>query len=181
MRLLFLLLLFSNFLFAQSNQVLSFEKGIPSAWLGTYEGNMEIFNHNGLQQTIGIRFDLLVMDRPNYWTYNMSYVNLKDGEVMSTKAYKIFYEEETKKLWMDEGDSLLIEMTLMGNCLFDHFELSGMFFNSSLCQQGENLLFEITGGQKKPTYTSPYIEEAEGSVETMRIDFLQRVLLKPKK
>lgn len=181
MRLLFLLLLFSNFLLAQSNQVLSFEKGIPSAWLGAYEGNMEIFNHNGLQQTIGICFDLRVMDRPNYWTYNMSYVNLKNDEVVSTKAYKIFYEEQSKKLWLDEGDSLLIEMTCLGNCFYEHFEMSDMFFNSSLCQQGENLLFEITGGQKKPTYASPYIEEAKGSVETMRVDFLQRVLLKPKK
>jgi hypothetical protein len=82
---------------------------------------------------------------------------------------------------MDEGDSLLIEMTLLGNCFYDHFELSGMFFNSSLCKQEENLLFEITGGQKKPTYTSPYFKEAESSVETLRVDFLQRVLLKPKK
>lgn len=171
MRLLFIFF-FSSFAFGQ---------GIPNEWLGSYEGEMEIENNNGLQQKIGVNFDLQIMDRPNYWTYNMSYVNLKNDEVMSTKAYKIFYAEETKKLWMDEGDSLLIEMALMGNCLFDHFELSGMFFNSSLCQQGEDLLFEITGGQKKPTYTSPYIEEAEGSVETMRIDFLQRVLLKPKK
>jgi hypothetical protein len=111
----------------------------------------------------------------------MSYVNLKDGEVVSTKAYKIFYVEQTQKLWMDEGDSLLIEMTHLGNCFYDHFELSGMFFSSSLCKQEENLLFEITGGQKKPTYISPHIDEAGSSVETMRIDFLQRVLLKPKK
>jgi hypothetical protein len=111
----------------------------------------------------------------------MTYINLKDGEVMSTKAYKIYYAEETKKLWLDEGDSLLIEMTHLGNCFYDHFELSDMFFNSSLCKQDENLLFEITGGQKKPTYTSPYIKEAECSVETLHFDFLQRVLLKPKK
>ena len=180
MRLLFFLLLFSDCLLAQSSQPRSFEKGIPNEWLGSYEGVMEIYNNKGLQQKIGINFDLQIMDRPNYWTYNMSYVNLKDGEVVSTKAYKIFYAEQTQKLWMDEGDSLLIEMSFLGNCLYDHFELSGMFFNSSLCQQEKNLLFEITGGQSTPTYTSPLIKEAEGAVQTMRIDFLQRVLLKPK-
>lgn len=111
----------------------------------------------------------------------MSYINLKDGEVVSTKAYKIFYVEETKKLWLDEGDSLLIEMIRLGNCFYDHFEMSDMFFNSSLCKQDENLVFQITGGQKKPTYISPYIKEIECSVESLHFDFLQSVLLKPKK
>ena len=179
MRLLFFFSFLSSFVWSQHPA--STNNGIPDDWLGSYEGVMEIYNNNGLQQKIGVNFDLQIMDRPNYWTYNMSYINLKDGEVMSTKAYKIFYAEETKKLWLDEGDSLLIEMTHLGNCFYDHFELSGMFFNSSLCKQDENLIFQITGGQKKPTYTSPYIKEAESSVETLRVDFLQRVLLKPKK
>jgi len=172
MRLLFLFLLLPS---------LAFSQGIPDEWLGSYEGIMEIYNSKGLQQKIGVNFDLQIMDRPNYWTYNMSYINQKDGEVMSTKAYKIFYAEETKKLWMDEGDSLLIEMTLLGNCFYDHFELSGMFFNSSLCKQDENLIFQITGGNTKPSYSSPFIEEAEGVVETMRVNFLQCVVLHPKK
>ena len=167
MRLIFIFFL-SSFAFGQ---------GIPNDWLGSYEGNMEIYNQKGLQQNIGIRFDLQIMDRQNYWTYNMSYVNPTNKEVLSTKAYKIFYEVETQKLWTDEGDSLLIEMSFLGNCLFDHFELSGMFFNSSLCKESNDLIFCITGGQKKPTYTSPQIEEAGGVVETMRVDFLQRVRL----
>lgn len=170
MRVLFILFL-SSFAFGQ---------GIPNDWLGSYEGTMEIYNQKGLQQTIGVNFDLNIMDRPNYWTYNMSYVNLKNDEVVSTKAYKIFYVEESQKLWIDEGDSLLIEMSFLGNCFYDHFQLSGMFFNSSLCKQDKNLVFEITGGQNAPTYSSPFIEEAKDSVKTMRIDFLQRVLLKPK-
>jgi hypothetical protein len=179
MRFLFFFLFVTSFVWSQLPT--SPNNGIPDDWLGSYEGVMEIYNNNGLQQKIGVNFDLQVMDRPNYWTYNMSYINLKDGEVMSTKAYKIFYAEETKKLWLDEGDSLLIEMTHLGNCFYDHFELSDMFFNSSLCKQNENLIFELTGGQKKPTYTSPYIKEVECSVETLRFDFLQSVLLKPKK
>ena len=179
MRLLFFFSFLSSFVWSQPPA--SPNNGIPDDWLGSYEGVMEIYNNNGLQQKIGVNFDLQIMDRPNYWTYNMSYINLKDGEFASTKAYKIFYAEETKKLWLDEGDSLLIEMTHLGNCFYDHFELSGMFFNSSLCKQDENLIFQITGGQKKPTYTSPYIKEAECSVETLHFDFLQSVRLKPKK
>ncbi len=179
MRLLFFFSFLSSFVWSQLPA--SPHNGIPDDWLGSYEGVMEIYNNNGLQQKIGVNFDLQIMDRPNYWTYNMSYINLKDGEVASTKAYKIFYTEETKKLWLDEGASLLIEMTHLGNCFYDHFELSGMFFNSSLCKQDENLIFQITGGQKKPTYTSPYIKEAECSVETLHFDFLQSVLLKPRK
>lgn len=167
MRLLFIFFL-SSFAFGQ---------GIPNDWLGTYKGVMEIYNNQGLQQKIGVKFDLQIMDRENYWTYNMSYINLKNDEVVSTKAYKIFYEEESKRLWMDEGDSLLIEMSRLGACFFDHFELSGMFFNSSLCKENADLIFTITGGQKKPTYTSPKIEEAEGVVETMSVDFLQTVRL----
>ena len=88
---------------------------------------------------------------------------------------------DRENYWMDEGDSLLIEMTRMGNCLFDHYQLSGMFFNSSLCRQESNLVFEISGGQKKASYTSPFIEEAEGVVESMRVNFLQRAVLKPVK
>lgn len=170
MRILFILFL-SSFAFGQ---------GIPNDWLGSYEGTMEIYNQKGLQQTIGVNFDLFIMDRDNYWTYNMSYVNLKNDEVVNTKAYKIFYVEDNQKLWIDEGDSLLIEMSFIGNCFYEHFELNGMFFNSSLCKKDKNLLFEINGGQSIPTYTSPFIEEANDSVRTMRTDFVQRVLLKPK-
>jgi hypothetical protein len=43
------------------------------------------------------------------------------------------------------------------------------------------LVFQISGGKLKPSYTSPYIEEADGSVATMQVNFLQRVLLLPKK
>lgn len=170
MRILFVLFLYS----------FAFGQGIPHDWLGSYQGTMEIYNQKGLQQTIGVSFDLQVMSRENYWSYNMSYIDLENNNVVSTKSYKILYKEDSKTFWMDEGDSLLIEMSFLGNCFYDHFELSGMFFNSSLCQQEKNLMFEITGGQSKPSYESPFIEEAEGSVQTMRIDFLQRVLLKPK-
>lgn len=154
-------------------------QGLPSDWLGSYSGNMEIFGSNGAKQNIGVRLDLQIMDRENYWTYNMSYFDLKNNETVSTKAYKIFYSKETNTFWTDEGDSLLIEMSYLGNCFFDHFELSGMFFNSSLCKENKDLIFTITGGKKKPSYTSPFIKEAESAVETMHIDFLQRVLLKP--
>lgn len=179
MRLLFIFSFLNSFVWSQ-NQTPT-DKGIPQNWLGSYAGNMEIYTPHGLQQTIGVELDLLITDRPNYWTYNMSFINLKNDELMSTKTYNIYYEEQTHKLWMDEGDSLLIEMTLMGDCLFDHYELSGMFFNSTLCRQNEGLVFQISGGKLKPSYTSPHIEEAEGSVQTMQVNFLQRVLLKPKK
>jgi len=177
MRLLFILLICSV-CFGQNTPIHEFEKGLPSSWLGRYEGQMEIYSPTGLQQLVGVQLDLQIMDRENYWIYNMSYLS-PQGEVLSTKAYHIVYDETNEKLWMDEGDSLLIEMTRMGNCLFDHYELSGMFFNSSLCKQDSNLVFEISGGQKKAAYTSPFVEEAEGVVESMRVNFLQRAVLKP--
>jgi hypothetical protein len=163
--------------FGQNTPIHEFEQGLPSSWLGHYKGQMEIYNATGLQQLVGVQLDIQIMDRENYWAYNMSYLS-PQGEVLSTKAYHIVYDETNKKLWMDEGDSLLIEMTLMGNCLYDHYELSGMFFNSSLCKQEEQLVFELTGGNTKPSYTSPFIKEAEGIVETMRVGFLQRAVLK---
>ncbi|MEN9744088.1 MAG: hypothetical protein RLZZ65_1893 [Bacteroidota bacterium] len=177
MRLLFILLT-SSVCLGQNNPTPGFETGVPSSWLGRYEGQMEIYSPKGLQQTVGVQLDIQIMDRENYWAYNMSYLS-PQGETLSTKAYHIVYDETNNKLWMDEGDSLLIEMTHMGNCLFDHYELSGMFFNSSLCKQDANLIFEISGGQSKASYTSPFIEEAEGVVESMRVDFLQKALLKP--
>lgn len=156
---------------------LTFGQCVPNDWAGSYAGNMQIFANDGLQQTIGVHLDLLPLDQEDVWSYNMSYINLKNDEVVSTKAYKIVYSEQNKSCWMDEGDSLLIEMSLLDNCFYDHFELSEMFFNSSLCKEGEDLLFMITGGKKKPTYTSPFIEEAGGVVESMRVSFLQRVRL----
>lgn len=177
MRLLFFFSFLSSFVWCQLPA--SPNKGIPDDWLGSYQGTMEIFNAKGLQQVVPVTLDLHAMTKPNYWTYNMSFQN-PNGE-STVKAYQIYLDEHSKKLWMDEGDSLLIEMTQMGNCLFDHYELSGMFFNSSLCKQEEQLLFEITGGNKQPSFTSPFIKEADGVVESMKVSFLQRVVLRPKK
>lgn len=157
---------------------MTYSQCIENDWLGTYDGVMEIYGKNGLQQKVGVRLDLNALKEPFSWAYTMSYINLKNDEIISTKAYKIIYTEESKTCWMDEGGGLLIEMSFLGNCFYDHFQLSDMFYNSSLCKEGDELLFCITGGQKKPTYTSPLIVEAAGVVETMRIDFLQRVKLK---
>jgi hypothetical protein len=109
MRLLFILLICSV-CFGQNPAIHEFEKGVSSSWLGRYEGQMEIYSPTGLQQLVGVQLDLQIMDRENYWIYNMSYLS-PQGEVLSTKAYHIVYDETNEKLWMDEGDSLLIEMT----------------------------------------------------------------------
>ena len=157
--------------------LMTYGQCIENDWLGTYDGVMEIYGRSGLQQNVGVRFDLKPLDEPFSWSYTMNYINQKNHEIISTKAYKIVYKEESNTCWMDEGDGLLIEMNLLGNCFYDHFQLNDMFYNSSLCKEGNDLLFCITGGKKKPTYSSPHIVEAGGVVETMRIDFLQRVKL----
>jgi hypothetical protein len=160
MRVLFILFLSS----------VAFGQGIPNDWLGSYEGTMEIYNQKGLQQTIGVNFDLLIMDRPNYWTYNMSYINLKNDEIVSTKAYKIFYVEDGQKLWIDEGGGLLIEMSFLGNCFYDHFELNGMFYNSSLCKKTK------TYSSKLMAVNAPRLIPAH-SLKKLKIRFKQCVLI----
>ncbi|MEY3727210.1 MAG: hypothetical protein RL098_670 [Bacteroidota bacterium] len=84
MRLLFFFSFLSSFVWSQLPS--SSKNGIPDDWLGSYDGVMEIYNNNGLQQAVDVHLDLQIMDRPNYWTYNMSYINSKNGETLSTKA-----------------------------------------------------------------------------------------------
>jgi hypothetical protein len=57
MRLLFILLICSV-CFGQNTPIHEFEKGLPSSWLGRYEGQMEIYSPTGLQQLVGVQLDL---------------------------------------------------------------------------------------------------------------------------
>ena len=79
---------------------------------------------------------------------------------------------------LDEKDGILIDMRLMGNVLYDFYEVNGMFFTSQLSKEKKGLYFELMGGMK-----SDFRKSSTGISEITEVyayppAFVQRVQLK---
>lgn len=162
MRLLFLFL-FPAFI--------SLGQQFPEGWIGNYCGDMHLFG--GKSTTVmPVKFEVKTVVKDSVWTYRMSFFP-KEGEGM-TKEYRITKDATGYNL--DEGDGIIIPMLLVENCFYDFYEMENMWFTSRLEKIGNNIVFELYGGQK----SNPKVSKSEeGDITAHQPQFVQKVTLKP--
>ncbi|MBU3659854.1 MAG: hypothetical protein FGM14_08300 [Flavobacteriales bacterium] len=167
MRLTFIFLFFSISSF--------FAQAFPEGWLGKYAGTMEIINGENIQ-TVAVDFEMKELQKDSAWSYIMTYKPI--GKEAIVKDYIIKRTGASWTFLLDEKDGILIDMRLMGNILYDFYEVNGMFFTSRLSKEKKGLYFELMGGLK-----SDFRKSSTGISEITEVysfppAFVQRVQLK---
>jgi hypothetical protein len=152
-----------------------FSQAFPEGWTGKYAGTMEIINGESKQE-IAVEFEMKELQKDSAWSYIMTYK--PSGKEAMVKDYVIKRTGASWTFLLDEKDGILIDMRLMGNILYDFYEVNGMFFTSRLSKEKKGLYFELMGGMK-----SDFRKSSTGVSEITEVyayppAFVQRVQLK---
>jgi len=134
----FLLALFSHLLTAQ----------IPASWHGKWRGTLEIFNENGLAQSVPMQLHMLPTDRADRYTYTIIY---GEDTIAGKRDYELLVLDEEKGFFaIDEKNTIVMEAYLLGGKLYNRFEVMGTLLLASTEMVGENLVYEVISGSLEP-------------------------------
>ena len=152
-----------------------FSQAFPEGWLGKYSGTMEIINGMNKQE-VAVDFELLELKKDSLWSYKMTYKTPNQAPLV--KDYLLQRSGAAWTFVIDEKDGIQIDVRLMGNVLYDFYEVNGMFFTSRLSKEKKGLFFELMGGMK-----SDFRKTTTGISEITEVysyppAFVQRVQLK---
>lgn len=153
----------SDYCFAQSHSLQS--------WLGTYEGNMQVYGRGKLQMELPV--DLVIAEIPggHRLTWKMTYyepfgILIKDYQM----ALPI---DQSNKFILDEMDGTTLDCYVYGNSISSCFEAEGLTICDTYTKFDNSIYVELFGGK--------YRDESTAEIHSLDIQFLQTVLLKKMK
>jgi hypothetical protein len=157
----------------------------PGSWLGIWQGNLEIYNRNGLSQTVPMALELLATDTVGVYKWHIVYGPDREKGL---RAY-LLRTLDAEKGWYatDEGNSINLECYYLGGKLFSTYIVEGNFITvieEKTTENGEEVLkFEIIFGKEKPVSTTGGTimgSDTIPSVRTLPVIISQRAVLKRK-
>lgn len=133
-------------LVALSVFVLSFHgmtQEFPSGWIGNYQGVMQIGSVTGMNDSIPVDFIMKEVELDSIWTYTMQYHSARFGEV--SKDYRIVRKKkgDSVNFLFDELNGILMEMSLLNNCLYGMYDVDGQSYISTMRPTVEGLFIEL--------------------------------------
>ena len=175
MRITILLLLFSQIINAQIDSLT-----FPASWVGKWQGTLEIFNEKGKQQELPMQLHILPIDTANRYTWTIIY---GEDATTGTRAYELVTVDAERGLYaIDEKNSIQMEAYLLGNKLFQRFEVMGsLLLTTNELRADGTLSWEIISGKLEPVSITGD-EKVEGkdipAVKAFPIGILQRAILR---
>jgi hypothetical protein len=134
---------------------------------GQWAGTMQLYHQGQLRDTVPVQFTVAPL-ADTAWTWRMEYRSVKYPQV---KDYVLRLLDRAKGHYVvDEGGGLVLDDYLIGNKLYSVFEVKGNLLTASYELLGEQLVFEVTAGQKLP--------DARAGVFSYTTVSVQRVVLK---
>ncbi|MEM1217255.1 MAG: hypothetical protein AAGH79_00010 [Bacteroidota bacterium] len=169
-----LFLIFCLFL----NTNLAAQGGFPESWAGKWAGTLEIYNAKGLAQSLPMQLHILPIDSTNRYSWGIIYgedieKGLRDYELMPVDTSLGHYQ-------VDEKNGIILDAYLLGDKLFERFEVMGNLLLTTTELRGENLYWEIISGSLEPIVTTgggEYEGEEIPPVGGYSIVVLQRAVL----
>jgi len=154
----------------------------PTDWIGNWSGKLEIFNSEGLQQSLNMQ--LLIQPIANSRDYEWSIIYGDDHD-KGLRAYELQPRKTENGVWaIDEKNGIVLECFLVGNKLFSSYNVMERNFLVSYEKKGDELIFEITFGPESPISTTGdlKIDEQEEipEVKAYEIAGRQKAILKLK-
>lgn len=151
----------------------------PTAWIGKWKGNMEIYMGPNKIQSLPMQLHILPTDSANIFTYRIIY---GQDTVKGERPYLIRIIDAVKGQYkIDEQNSISIDASLLGNQLTSCFEVEGNLIFDILEKKGDTLYWRLISGKTSPTAltgNSKQGEEIIPLVKTFPIGILQSAELR---
>lgn len=186
MKLVCVLLLWLSLLFAACSPTLKNLDKTPSStnfpedWLGTYQGNLELFNaKKGKTMELPMTIIISETDTANRWHW-YSKALYKGNEII--KDYALFRHDSMPKnhFIMDENNGILLDRVLLDDAFYDYFEVGNLGLYGITRKVGDDIHFEIASFPlNSKTYSTYQGEDFEvDTVTSFKVINTQKVLLK---
>jgi hypothetical protein len=151
-------------------------QGVES-FIGKYTGEMLLINHGkNTTNTVQVTLDIHEVKKDSIWTYQMTYNSLTLESM--TKEYEIQLLPGGQ-LQTDEKNGIVINMSLIDECLYEFYESDEMFFTVTLRKNKKNILFELTCLPKWNKKESFLAQEAPLTITSYSTLVVQKATLKP--
>ena len=165
-------------LFLTLNTNLGAQGGFPESWSGKWGGTLEIFSAAGLSQAIPMQLHILPIDSTDRYSWSIIY-----GEDIEKglRAYELIPVNPAMGHYqVDEKNGIILDAFLLGDKLFERFEVMGNLLLTMTEMRGEQLYWEIISGSLEPIQTTGG-EEYEGEdippVNGYNVKVMQRAIL----
>jgi hypothetical protein len=131
----------------------SAEATFPGSWTGNWSGTLDIYQVNGIVQSIPMGLEIHPIDTSKEGRYQFGMIY--QSKEKDWRPYELVPVDPKRGVWkVDEKNSIAMESYLYGNKLLCWFVVEG---NRILCtyeHTGEELLFEVLSGKETPVSTT---------------------------
>ena len=126
--------------------------GFPESWTGKWGGTLEIYNAKGLARELPMQLHILPIDSTNRYSWGIIYgedveKGLRDYELMPVDTSMGHYQ-------VDEKNGIILDAFLLGDKLFERFEVMGSLLLTTTELRGDQLHWEIISGSLEPILTT---------------------------
>lgn len=120
----------------------------PEQCLGIWKGTLYIHKLGAAMDSVQVQLTVEATADPNAWTWKTEYLSSRAPVV---KDYVLRLKDAAAGVYaVDEGAGLELLEYRFGNKLYCVFETAGIMLTSSYELRGDELIFEVTAGEKQP-------------------------------
>ncbi|MEM7370857.1 MAG: hypothetical protein AAF587_19740 [Bacteroidota bacterium] len=149
--------------------------GFPHAWIGTWTGDLEIYQGPELKQKIPMALTIEPTDSSDSWKWVLDY----GRDSKDVRNYLLLLVDVKNGLYsIDEQNSIILEARLLGNTLTSRFLVNHSLLLVSYHFREEEIKLEIfVGPDDKGTTTGTEVEGVD-IIESWPLSTKQQAILK---
>lgn len=149
----------------------------PDAWIGVWEGELEIYASKSGANIPKVRMELHIMphEEEGRWAWTLVYVG---DTVRDERKYELVLKDgETNQYVIDEKNSILLDAAYLGHTLISRFSVNNSLLMINYSFEADKIIFDVFAGSKEnPTRTGEEVEQVE-SIYSYPIGTRQRAVL----
>ena len=154
------------------------ERNFPESWVGDWAGELQIFNKQGMSQSLPMQLNIHPIDNSSDYTFTIIYgLDIEKG----TRAYVLkTVDAKIGHYLIDEQNSIEIDAYLLGEKLVQRFEVMGNLLETFIEKRDDKLVWEIFAGKNQATnITGDTVQDGEDipRVKTFSMGVYQKCIL----
>ncbi|MCX6134252.1 MAG: hypothetical protein NTU47_10615 [Ignavibacteriales bacterium] len=141
---------------------------LDARWIGDWKGMMQIYRLGKTVDSVSVTMTIKPSARQGSYIWRTEYHSAKQPMI---KDYTLRTIDAAKGMYVtDEGEGVELTTYLVGNKMYNVFEVQNTMLTATYDLIGNELIFEVTSGKKEPP--------TGGGVTNYSVNNLQRVVLK---
>ncbi|MEL6191075.1 MAG: hypothetical protein AAFR66_03460 [Bacteroidota bacterium] len=124
---------------------------LPSEWVGTWKGTVDLWAFNRKSDTFPMSLDIQSQDSALSFTINYEF----DEEKPDIRKYQLIkIDSVNAHLAIDEQNSIVLDTYFNDNCLYNRFAVALTDVQMRICLEGGSMSYELISTDNKAVRTS---------------------------